>query len=251
MNAVRYNLEAVPKSEDTVRMRAIRSVRSLSPDPKEFENRTGVAIRQRICSRPLYFLRQRLYLTEKMRSHQRVRFGHRGNCMHPHPNSTTDPTSEPRSVMSKTWRLILIGAGSGFVALGVLGIFLPVMPTTIFLLLAAACFVRSSDRLHRWLRNHRVLGPYLRAVQGRSGIPLRAKVTTLVVLWISILSSAFIFVDMLWLRVLLLAIATGVSILILSRKTMKSAGGTDAERTGKSDEPDRQGITACREAGCT
>ena len=171
--------------------------------------------------------------------------------MNPHPKTTTDVDSGSPSVRSKTWQLILIGAGIGFVALGVLGIFLPVMPTTIFLLLAAACFVRSSDRLHRWLRNHRVLGPYLRAVEGRSGIPLRAKITTLVVLWISILSSAFIFVDALWLRLTLLAIACGVSIFILSRKTMKPAGGSDGDGGGDSDESDRQGIAACREAECT
>ena len=166
-------------------------------------------------------------------------------------NSTSQFDSAPRSVRSKSLQLVLIGVGIGLVALGVIGIFLPVMPTTIFLLLAAACFVRSSDRLHRWLRGHRVLGPYLLAVEGKSGIPRRAKITTLVVLWASILSSAFIFVDARWLRMLLLAIACGVSIFILSRKTMVPAGGSAEKAAGILENPDRQDVTDCREAECS
>ena len=168
-----------------------------------------------------------------------------------HRDSNAVQDSDVRSVRSKTLQLILIAAGIGFVALGVVGIFLPVMPTTIFLLLAAACFVRSSDRLHRWLRGHRFLGPYLLAVEGRSGMPRRAKITTLVVLWISILCSAFIFVDRLWLRLLLLAIACGVSIFILSRQTMKLDDGPDEIAAGSPDESKRQDIADCREAGCS
>lgn len=148
-------------------------------------------------------------------------------------------------------QLILAGLGIFCVALGVLGIFLPVMPTTIFLLLAAACFVRSSDRLHCWLQNHRILGPYLRAVDGRSGMPRRVKITTLAVLWISILCSAFIFVDKLWLRLLLLAIACGVSIFICSRKTMEPTDGLNAEEARDCDKSDRQSMEACREVECT
>ena len=159
--------------------------------------------------------------------------------------------SDERSVKSKTLQLILIAAGIGFVTLGFVGIFLPVMPTTIFLLLAAACFVRSSDRLHRWLRGHRILGPYLLAVEGRSGMPRRAKITTLVVLWISILCSAFIFVDRLWLQLLLLAIACGVSIFIVSRPTMKTTDRPDAAAAGSTDESEQQGVATCRETGCT
>ena len=170
---------------------------------------------------------------------------------HYHPVATGNNHSDSRSVKSKTVRPILIGLGVFFVALGVIGIFLPVMPTTVFLLLAAACFVRSSDRLHRWLRQHRVLGSYLRAVEGRSGMPRRAKIITLAVLWISILCSAFIFVDMLWLRGLLLAIACGVSIFILSRKTMDSTDRPAEDVAGDSDHSKRQGISACRKAECT
>lgn len=167
------------------------------------------------------------------------------------PNTSTGINTGSRSVRSKALRLLVAAAGIVFVALGVFGIFLPVMPTTIFLLLAAACFVRSSDRLHRWLRNHRILGSYLDAVKGRSGMPLRAKITTLAVLWGSILCSAFIFVDLLWLRAVLLVIAGGVSVFILSRKTMKPAGAAGGDRLRDPDEFDRQGTGARREAKCT
>ena len=168
-----------------------------------------------------------------------------------HPNSQTGIESTSPAVRSKTLQLILIAAGICSVALGVVGIFLPVMPTTIFLILAAACFVRSSDRLHCWLQNHRILGPYLQAVKGRSGMPRRAKVTTLVVLWSSILCSAFIFVELLWLRLLLLAVACGVSVFIWSRNTMQPADQTVADGGNDSDESARQALGACREAECT
>jgi len=170
---------------------------------------------------------------------------------HCRPNAESGLNSAPGAVGSKSLRVILICLGIGLVALGVLGIFLPVMPTTIFLLLAAACFVRSSDRLHNWLYSHRILGSYLRAVEGRSGLPRRAKITTLAVLWISILCSAFVFVDSLWLRILLLAIACGVSVFILTRETMESADRSDADAAGVSREACRQDVAACREAECS
>src|SRR3546814_9234666 len=57
-----------------------------------------------------------------------------------------------------------------------MGLFLPLLPTTPFLLLASACYVRGSERMHRWLLGHRILGPYLIGIQTGRGIPLRAKI---------------------------------------------------------------------------
>ncbi|MCC7439320.1 MAG: YbaN family protein [Armatimonadetes bacterium] len=76
--------------------------------------------------------------------------------------------------------------GTFFVGVGVAGIFLPLLPTTPFLLLASACYVRGSKRLHDWLMNHRHLGPYIRNIKERRGMPMRAKVITLGFLWVSI-----------------------------------------------------------------
>lgn len=135
----------------------------------------------------------------------------------------TDENSEslrPETEKSSIYRFVLSAFGMLFVALGILGIFLPLLPTTIFLILAAACFIRSSDRLHNWLTRHRVLGTYLRFAQGKSGIPLRAKVVTLVILWVTILTSAFYFISFWWLRILLLCIAGAVTAFILTRPTL-------------------------------
>lgn len=72
-------------------------------------------------------------------------------------------------------RLAFLLLGLGFVALGVAGIFLPVLPTTLFMLLAAACFARSSERFHHWLLNHRIVGATVREWQQHRGIPRYAK----------------------------------------------------------------------------
>jgi len=69
------------------------------------------------------------------------------------------------------------------VLLGILGIFLPLLPTTPFLLLASACFARGSVRLHRWLLSHPVFGVYLANFEAGHGIPLRAKIIATVMLW--------------------------------------------------------------------
>lgn len=72
-------------------------------------------------------------------------------------------------------RHLYLGLGWGFVALGFVGAFLPVLPTTPFLILAAGCFARSSDRLEAWLLGHPRFGPLLRAWRDRGAIPRRAK----------------------------------------------------------------------------
>jgi len=82
---------------------------------------------------------------------------------------------------------LYIVAGVLALLLGILGIFLPLLPTTPFLLLASWCFARGSSRLHRWLLSHRVFGVYLRNFEAGRGIPLRAKIVATVMLWGSLL----------------------------------------------------------------
>jgi uncharacterized membrane protein YbaN (DUF454 family) len=76
-------------------------------------------------------------------------------------------------------RWLFLSLGLGFVAVGFVGIFLPVLPTTPFLILAAACFARSSPKLERWLLNHRRFGPGLRQWRERGAIPRQAKLMAL------------------------------------------------------------------------
>ena len=119
-------------------------------------------------------------------------------------------------------KYIYLLIGSVSLALGVLGIFLPVLPTTPFLLLAAALFFRSSPRAYACLLNHKYLGVYIRNFREYKSIPLHVKIISLSLLWITAINCAvFIFTH--WgLRVLMLAVAVGVTCYILSFKTKRT-----------------------------
>lgn len=110
---------------------------------------------------------------------------------------------------SRLMRAVLIVCGTVCVALGVLGIFLPLMPTTVFLLMAAACYARSSDRFYRRLVEHPVLGPY---VNQRRGMTRRQKALALGLLWASLGATMIWTADATWLRLLLAAIGVGVTL---------------------------------------
>lgn len=102
------------------------------------------------------------------------------------------------------------------VALGVLGAFLPLLPTTVFFLIAAFCFARSSDRFYGMLLTNRLSGPYIRNYhEGRPMTP-RQMTTTLATLWISILLSALL-VRSSWVSAILLAVAVGVTTYLVTR----------------------------------
>ena len=114
-------------------------------------------------------------------------------------------------------KAVLVAAGSVCLALAVLGIFLPLLPTTPFLLLASACYVRSSERLHGWLMGNRLLGGYIRNFRERRGIPLRGRVITVVLLWLPLIYSVYR-LDLIWLELLLVAMGLAWSVLILRMK---------------------------------
>lgn len=116
-------------------------------------------------------------------------------------------------------RSLLIAAGLLSTALAVVGIFLPLLPTVPLLLLAAACFARSSPRCHAWLREHRHFGPLLAAYQDGAGVPRRAKVTALLLIWTSITMSALFLVEATWLRLLLVLAALAVTLYLLRLPT--------------------------------
>ena len=122
--------------------------------------------------------------------------------------------------MNPVYRILFNVAGTVCVVVGIAGVFLPLLPATPFLLLAAACYVRGSARLYNWLMGHRVLGPYIRNIRDRKGMPVRAKVYTLALFWASILVSIYR-IDTPLFRGLLFALAIGVSILILKIKTLQ------------------------------
>ena len=108
----------------------------------------------------------------------------------------------------------------GFISTGlaILGIFMPLVPTVPLLLLAAACFARSSERFHYWLLNHQKLGPMINGYLNGQGIPLRAKITAIGLIWLSISISVFI-VNPFWLEFLLVIIGFSVTLYLLSLST--------------------------------
>jgi uncharacterized membrane protein YbaN (DUF454 family) len=128
--------------------------------------------------------------------------------------------STPRTSRSRFVRYLLQGIGWLSVALGVIGIFLPVLPTTPFLLLAAACFARSSPRFYHWLVDHPRLGPWMGGYLNGEGIPLKGKVYAIGLMWISIGVSCWL-VPMVWARVFMGVSAVLVTVYILRQKTLR------------------------------
>ncbi|MBD8493765.1 YbaN family protein [Pseudomonas syringae] len=119
-------------------------------------------------------------------------------------------------------RYALLAFGWLSVALGIIGIFLPVLPTTPFLLLATACFARSSPRFYHWLIDHPRLGPWIADYVHGHGIPLKAKVYAIALMWVSIAVSCWL-VPLTWVRLALPVCAMLVSVWIWRQKTLQPA----------------------------
>jgi uncharacterized membrane protein YbaN (DUF454 family) len=123
-----------------------------------------------------------------------------------------------------------IFGGSVCVGLGVLGIFLPVLPTTPFLLLAAYCYGRSSKRFYHWLVNSSWVGDTIRNYQSGYGIPLKQKALTLTLLWLTMGSTIGFMTFAWWLKVVLVVVATSVTIHLVRMKTWQPAPSLQAEK---------------------
>lgn len=117
-------------------------------------------------------------------------------------------------------KLILAALGLLSLGLGILGIFLPVLPTTPLLLLAAALFLRSSRPLYDWLLNHPRLGPYIRNFMEHKAIPLRVKVISLSMLWITLLYCAVAVAEHWAFRLFFILLAAAITVHILHYKTL-------------------------------
>ena len=126
-------------------------------------------------------------------------------------------------------RLLILAVGWLSVALGVVGIFLPLLPTTPFLLLSAACFLRTSPRFYHWLVNHPRLGKYVIYYLDGKGLPLKAKIFTLLLMWTTLLSTAFLLVPRTSLQILLPLIGCGVSLYILRQPTLQLPAATNRD----------------------
>ena len=127
-------------------------------------------------------------------------------------------THQPIMIKNRFLRWLLIGIGSIFVGLGVIGIFLPLLPTTPFLLAAAWCYARSSERYYKWLISNKWFGKYIKNYREGNGIPLRAKIAAISILWLTISLSIIFIVSNLYIRIIMISIAVTVTIYIISIK---------------------------------
>ena len=130
----------------------------------------------------------------------------------------------------KLVRALWLIAGTICLVLGAIGIVLPVLPTTPFLLAAAACYYKSSPRMHKWLLNNRWFGEYIRNYKEGKGLTLKTKITALTMLWITIGASTVFMLDRLLpaqlvlpMQLIMIAVAIAVSTHILRLPTFKKA----------------------------
>ena len=126
------------------------------------------------------------------------------------------------SMMSnRLTRGVLVIAGTIFTGLGLLGILLPLLPTTPFLLLAVACYARSSKRFYCWLLNNKWFGTYIRDYREGKGITLKVKVYVISLLWFTMLFSIIFIVQNLLVSSILVLLALGVTVHLVTIRTLK------------------------------
>ena len=125
-------------------------------------------------------------------------------------------------MLVKTKKIILIVIGWLALALGVIGIVLPLLPTTPFVLLSAACFANSSPRFHQWLLSHKFFGPIIRNFKSGQGVPRKVRNSTIVLIWIT-MGISMLVVAKLWSTILLCCIGLGVTIYLLRLPVYESS----------------------------
>ena len=119
-------------------------------------------------------------------------------------------------------QVILVIAGTFFAALGIVGMFLPLLPTTCFLLLATWCYAKSSPELYHWMLHNKWFGAYLRNYREGRGIPRDAKLYSMGLMWLALSYSGFFAVHNGWIQLLLGLVGLGVTLHVLSIPTLKA-----------------------------
>lgn len=127
-------------------------------------------------------------------------------------------------------RYLLLACGWAALGLGAVGLLIPILPTAPFIVLAAACFMRSSDRLHAWVVAHPTFGIHVRDYLAGKGLQRRSKVLALATLWASVLMSAGLLVPVPLVGIVLVCIAAAVSIYILRLPTCVAPAVCDEAR---------------------
>lgn len=116
-------------------------------------------------------------------------------------------------------RVILITVGTISLGIGILGIILPVIPTTPFILITVACYMRSSERLYAWLINHPRFSPHIQRFNRERSMTLRAKLSILVLAWVMLMAAAIFLVESRFMQVFLVALAVTKTVVFIRIKT--------------------------------
>ena len=133
-----------------------------------------------------------------------------------------EPKTKNETSNNKLIRALFFIAGTITLVLGAVGIVLPVLPTTPFLLLALACYLRSSERMTSWMLNNRYFGKYIRNYTEGKGIPLKTKLFALAILWTAIVYSAVFVMPLLVAQIIMFAVAAAVTLHLVRLPTYRN-----------------------------
>ena len=131
--------------------------------------------------------------------------------------SSSEDDQQPKSI-----RFLFSLAGTLFLGLGAIGVVIPILPTTPFLLLAVGCYYKGSKRMHHWILNNKWFGTYLRNYKEGKGISLKHKIFSILFLWLTISYSIFFILTVFFGQIILVGIAVVVSIHIIMLPTLMS-----------------------------
>jgi uncharacterized membrane protein YbaN (DUF454 family) len=129
-----------------------------------------------------------------------------------HTEMTKEITPVSNESHNKLVRALFFIAGTITLVLGAIGVVVPVLPTTPFLLLSLACYCRSSNRMTHWMLTNKYFGEYIQNYREGKGIPLKTKLFAIAILWVAILYSAIFVLPILIAQLILLTIASAVTV---------------------------------------
>ena len=117
---------------------------------------------------------------------------------------------------------LFVGGGTFFLVVGIIGIVLPLLPTTPFFLLATACYMRGSKKIYNWFIHNRLIGNYIQCYQEERSLPINGKIFSIIFLWVTILCSILFILSNSYIELFLIIIAVIVTVHILTIKTMRA-----------------------------
>jgi uncharacterized membrane protein YbaN (DUF454 family) len=125
-------------------------------------------------------------------------------------------------MLSKIKKNLYIFIGTFFLIIGGIGIVIPILPTTPFLILTTICYMRGSKRLYNWIIKNRIFGNFIKNYYEGNGVSLQAKLVSISFLWITISISIFFIVEIVWIEIILVVIAMAVTAHIALLKRRKN-----------------------------